>query len=353
MHKWLDMTPKHEKDYFIFFRWQVGRKLALIICLAVIVCCLAALLFFHAGAISEDIGGYPVFAYDSLFLKFYSGNAAIQANDGHIAYLGKVSKGRANGRGTLYDAQGRIIYKGNFASNAYQGNGTLYHSNMVRKYEGQFQDGKKQGAGILYGENGTAVFEGSFYEDEIIYEELVGRPTSEISSAYAGQQALYMEAEDSSKMYVFMEDIGAIYCAVSKEGTLEEGWAVKSIYVLESKKPFEALAKETPDEPGEGKLQYMGQTQMNLGDALAFEFVQQQKDSGEGQPEEERTGKSPLKTTGIEAEEGLQGVYEVKNYNKEEMYISVYEKEGFQYTFFNLDEESSGDTCLFYSMELL
>lgn len=331
----LDFTPRDENDYFTLFHFRIGRKLGYAILLTVIFFCLLILLLMNPASQLKNIRSYPVFGYDSFFLKYYKGKAGIRSEDGHIAYVGKVSKGMANGKGTLYDAEENILYEGNFSDNLYQGKGILYRPGFIKEYEGSFKAGMKQGKGKLYDENAALIFTGNFSKDKIVFEEMAGKPTSDISKKYQGRQIIYNKEDEMS---VVMSDIQAMYYAASGGDSLKGEWLTKGIYVLDGVYTAGNKTLETESELKAyfGKPQYQGTTAVQFGDAVALEQAAQFLSVG---------------TPRIDTVEGLTDVYEVTGFDAGyEVYLSVYEKAGFRYTFFSENKEKK-DTFLFYLIE--
>lgn len=332
----LDFTPKDETDYFPLLRWRIGRKLAFTILAAVILVCLAVILLINPLNFMKNARNYPVFNYDSLLLKFYKGKAGIRADDGHIAYIGKVGKGKAEGRGILYDAEENVLYEGNFSDSLYHGKGILYYPGLRKAYEGSFSRGKKHGAGELYNETASLIYKGNFCNDRIVFEELVGLSTAEITKKYQGRQIIYTKDEETA---VVMEEIGAVYAAKSGEDSLDGEWKCGGIYVLQGTYETGSTTLQTGQALRTyfGKPEYQGTTNLHTGDAAALEQIRV------------REGDRTLPR--LRTAEGLQDVYEIKEIDKSyEIYISVYQKDGFRYTFFGKGKEQM-DTFLFYLIE--
>jgi antitoxin component YwqK of YwqJK toxin-antitoxin module len=90
---------------------------------------------------------------------FYDGNGAMH-------YSGEVSKGQANGDGTLFYPTGAMEYEGQFANNLLQGYGNLYNENGSLVYRGYFHEGVKSGTGVEYYHTGSKLYEGQFGNDK-------------------------------------------------------------------------------------------------------------------------------------------------------------------------------------------
>lgn len=330
----LSFTPKNEKDYFPLFRWQIGRKLAYTILFGVLFVCLVIFLLMNPGSMFKNIRSYPVFSYHSMLLKFYKGMAGIRAFDGHIAYEGKVGKGKANGKGTLYDDKGNVLYEGGFTDNLYQGKGILYYPGAAKKYEGGFRKGLMQGKGKLYDENAALIYKGNFNYGEVAYEEMAGGPTSGIADKYKGKTMIYtFEGE----MAAAMPGIDAVYLAAGPGDSLDDKWQVEGIYVL---KPICQVGRQKLQTKSEikscfGKPIYQGTTAVHFGDAVALNQL---------------LGKD-FKGPEIHKKEELKDVYEVSGFEEDyQIYISVYEKNGLRYTFFSKDKKSR-EIFQFYMIE--
>lgn len=348
MKKIFDLSPRDEDDYFHILFWRIGRKLSMLILGGMVLVCAAAAAFLAlSGALAGAAEDGVVLPYDSLFLKFYDGDVKIRAADGHIAYSGGVKDGGVNGEGVLMDASGGIVYEGEFAHGLYSGEGTLYRPGGMKQYEGGFASGEYSGEGVLYGPGANAVYTGNFIDGHIVYEELLGIPTSQVSERYDGRQVLY-GTED--KTYAVLEDIGVIYCASAGGDSLEEEWTTEKIYVMSAQFPvgedgadtggmLDAYFKETA---------HTGSAAADVPDILACTYgggLEGFEDTGETVEAEGRT--RPL----MEMEEVYEDVYEVRGTDRTYRFgVRAYEQDGLRYVFYFHVGSGAQDGFLFYTV---
>lgn len=358
--RFLDFRPRDETDYYVFLWWSVSRRLAMAAVVVTGVFCLfliwsskpAGLLVQHAE---------KAYRYNSLFLKFATGKVRILGKSGYTAYVGDVEGGTVKGKGTLYGIQGNVVYEGEFDDNAYNGEGKYYSEGAQLLYEGAFRDNCYCGAGKLYRENGmlwyegnfdhgfmegegalydTAqqeIYSGSFRHGRILYQELIGRSTSELAGRYRGAREIYM----GDGIYcVYMKDIDAIYFGADKSNTLEEEFLVSGLYVLESDI---CLGGEPSGDIAQlhgffGTPVYEGNTVLDAEDEIALNTM-----CG-------LIGRDVLYgKAGYRENPVYDDVKEVSGFDRDyQAYIYVYENEGVLYTFFCRDKESGFD---FYRIE--
>lgn len=320
--KGLDVSPRDSGDYYRIGLWLVSKRLAV---LATMIVCIASLLILIGSfpvLSARAKKGVPVFRYNSLPLKFYSGKAQILARSGYTAYIGQVEKGAASGKGTLYSKDGTALYRGGFSGSLYHGKGKQYRKNGTKEYDGQFEYGIKQGKGKLYNAVEELVYSGDFRNDSICYEKLAGIPTQDVAGQYTGSMILY---EQNQKIWAVMKDIRAIYCADSEEDNLDGQWTTRGIYVLEDrfKAPDGAITAVSELEEYFGAPKYQGRTSLELGDVIAMKHLK---------PEirERYSAKAEIVTEGK-----WKDAKSVTGYSRDvEGYIYTFEKDGFRYTFF-------------------
>lgn len=355
----LDIRPRDEKDYYSFLGWLVSRRLAMAAVVVISILCVA---FLHTSKPGKTENGapYKAYKYNSLMLKFVTGKVQILGRSGYMAYIGDVEMGIVKGSGTLYNPQGDIVYDGEFDANAYNGTGKYYENSQLR-YEGSFKDNLYEGEGKLYRDNAALWYEGSFHlgrmsgegtlydafqnpvysghfqEDGIVYQELIGKKTAEISQMYTGAREI-LTAGDIYEVY--MKDIDAIYFGEDAGNTLDEEFIVKGIYVLQ---PQVCLCgKEIEDIPQVmeclGMPVYEGNTWLEPEDEIALNRT------CELRGENVLYGKSGCQETSV-----YDDVTEVSAFDGDyQTYIYVYESEGIVYTFFCRDKDAEFD---FYRME--
>jgi hypothetical protein len=244
--KLLDVKPQNKNDYYHVFRWLISKKLAFTIMVFIGAASLYYIIMFSPVHSYFGEGGNDslrVYKYNSLPIRFYSGDCRVKAKDGHIAYEGAVEKGVVTGAGKLYSVAGDLLYMGEFESNMYNGTGTLYADDGTVRYEGGFHDnlysgignlyagsgslsyagmfdqGKMNGEGVLYNASATPIFTGTFVMDEIAYPEFVGKTAEEAAGMYAGVQMVY--AAQDGEYVIHMSEIGAILSLTNAEEALE------------------------------------------------------------------------------------------------------------------------------------
>lgn len=355
----LDIRPRDEKDYYSFLGWLVSRRLAMAAVVVISILCIAFLQISKPDK-TENAAPYKAYKYNSVMLKFVTGKVQILGRSGYMAYIGDVETGIVKGRGTLYNPQGDIVYDGEFDANAYNGTGKYYENSRLR-YEGSFKDNLYEGEGKLYRDNAALWYEGGFHlgrmsgegtlydafqnpvysgrfqEDRIVYQELIGKKTAEISQMYTGAREIFT-ADDIYEVY--MKDIEAVYFGEDAGNTLDEEFIVKGIYVLQ---PQVCLCgKEIQDIPQVreclGEPVYEGNTLLEPEDEIALNRA------CELRGESILYGKSGCLETSV-----YDDVTEVSAFDGDyQTYIYVYESEGIIYTFFCRDKDGGFD---FYRME--
>lgn len=353
----VDVKPKKEEDYCSVLGLRMGRKLILWILLAAALVSIGCILLVMPESGMAD--GVRTYRYNALPLKFTSGQVRILAKSGYVAYEGEVSKGAANGTGTLYrndqslvyqgqflnnkyQGDGKCYYKGNqlqyegeFVNNQFQGQGILYRQDGTKEYEGTFSFGKKQGEGKLYDAGGKLVYTGNFVKDRINYQELLGKSVTEVAQMYTGGRVVY---ENDSEYCVSMEDIDSIYISQGEVNTLEQEGTVQGVYVLSSSIVLDGSEYKTI---GELKkkfklISYEGNTSLTMADAVAVNVASQKA--------EVLNGAATMDTTAV-----FEDVITVNSVDKSyQAYIYQLEDENIIYTFFSKEKGTDFD---FYLME--
>ncbi|MEF9972014.1 MAG: hypothetical protein RR731_06855, partial [Oscillospiraceae bacterium] len=243
--KLLDIKPKHKKDYYTIGRWLVSKRLAfaMVVGLGVICAIFISVNLPHKSV--EGAAAFPTYKYDAIPLKFKEETVNILAEDGHLAYTGQVKKGEVIGEGTLYYPEGEKLYEGSFAGdkfngkgqtyypqgglcyagdfvdNLYQGKGSFYHPTGTMQYIGDFLAGLRSGQGELYNASGAKIFTGTFLNDNIVYNELAGKPTKDLAEMYSGKTSVY---STNNEYCVAMDEINALYSAKDGSATLTGEW---------------------------------------------------------------------------------------------------------------------------------
>lgn len=341
------IRPRDEKDYYTIGSLMISKHLVSLIIFIMGILGIYYLIAVQTEFFDKDSKGVRVYSYNSIRLRFAKGTVKIKAKSGYIAYYGEVSEGKANGTGILYTSTGNekyngefkdseysgkgklygdsnnLIYSGDFKHNRYQGDGILYKDNGTKEYEGEFDNGKKWGKGILYDGNNNPVYEGSFMADEINYNELPGKNTQEISQMYTGQRIIYYKEDE---FVINMKDINAYYAADSKESYLDDEVMVNRIYIPQSNCIIGGVKLENIEEIKNlmGDIQYEGKSYINMQEAVVLNKLN-------------------------EVNKEFEDVFEIVSYeNNKELYLTVFNYEDIQYTFYSSDKS---DDFIMYSIE--
>ncbi|MCL2035980.1 MAG: hypothetical protein FWG83_01155 [Oscillospiraceae bacterium] len=343
--KLFDVKPRDKKDYYGILGWLVSKRLAF--ALTVIVGILSIFYIFVLSPIAPrgdwfGGGGIPTYKYNSIPLRFAKGEVRIVARSGYVAYVGEVSKGQVKGQGKLFDHNGGIVYEGEFARNMYNGQGKFYYSTGELRYEGDFVDnlyhgngkqyrlagsleyngefhrGEWNGQGMLYNPAATLIYSGTFQRGNILYSELIGKTTSEISIMYTGRQNVYSEADDYC---VEMPEINAVYEVDGGQDALEADWSVKKVMVLEGSIWLGSHNLATISQLTDffGAPDYFGETWVTLGEAAAINLIG-----------DNIIGDVDMTMTAI-----FDNVFNVSDYDRDfSVYIFAYKLDGLLYTFY-------------------
>lgn len=355
----LDIRPRDEWDYYPFLGWLVSRRLAMAVVVIVSVFCVS-FLWSSKPDHTKNTHPYKAYKYNALMLKFATGKAQILGKSGYTAYIGDVEKGTVKGNGTLYGPQGNLVYDGEFDANAYNGMGK-YYENARLKYEGSFKDNLYEGEGRLYRGNETLWYEGSFHlgsmsgdgtlydafqkpvyrgrfqDDWIMYQDLIGKETEEVSQMYTGARQVITA---DSIYEVYMKDIDAIYFVDGAGNTLDQEITVKGVYVLKPQIYLNGTVIEDIPQIREslGEPLYEGNTYLEAEDDIALNKMR-----------ELRGELVQYKQSGYKETPIYDDVSEVREFDKEyQSYIYMYESEGIVYTFFCKDKDAGFD---FYRIE--
>lgn len=358
--KLFDVRPKNEKDYYLFLGWMVSRKLAMALTVTITVLCIGILWSSKPDKLQSE-STYRTYKYNSILLKGATGNVEILGKSGYTAYVGEVENGTVKGNGTLYSPEGNIVYEGEFDANAYNGTGKYYYENSQLRYEGKFKDNKYDGEGKLYRENGTLkyegefsqgcmagegklydaaqkeIFNGNFQNDQVIYQEFIGKKTTDVTQMYTGVREVYIGDE---VYLVYMKDIDALYFGEDRSNSLDEDFLVSGVYVLKSEISLEGdfVSEISQLQKYLGNPVYEGNTYLEPKDEIAL------NKSCELMGKDILYGKSGYKTNAI-----YDDVMETSDFDKTyQVYIYVYEKDEIVYTFFCKDKGQGFD---FYMME--
>ncbi len=340
-----DVKPKDKHDYFAVRNWLISRKLAfsIVISVGIISICVLLTTINPVGNMQGE--GATVYWFNSIPLRFVEGPVRIKARSGYIAYDGHVSDGYASGYGMLYNKNEQLVYAGNFERSQYNGNGTLYYATGETKYKGEFVDNQFEGTGILYRQNGSKlyegeflaglregngslydsgdnkVFEGSFHCGNIVYNQFLGKNTSDIGALYTGNSCIYTYREEA---VVCMEDIQAMYVIDNNKNSIEEGATVQQIYVL-SDVFAQGQAQITNMEQVSdilGAPSFEGNSYIIFPEAVAIHQLQE-------------IGKMHELDAGLVMNSAYDELKVVDSFQKtQELYLYVYQIEEVTYTFF-------------------
>lgn len=347
LQKIFDVKPKDKNDYFTVRNWMISRRLGFAVVIVVGLVSLYLLITFSGsmGFFQSASEGVRVYRYSSIPLRFAEGNVKIKARSGYIAYEGNVSGGYATGYGNLYSKQENLIYSGEFEHNRYNGNGTLFYPTGQTRYNGEFVDncfegsgtlyrvdgskeyegdflaGVKEGQGTLFDSGDNAVFTGAFHCDGLVYNQFLGKKTSEIGALYTGDSRVYSYGTDS---LVYMKDIQAMYSIQQSDTSVDEEAVISQIYVMDSEFIYGQNTLDSIDglTKALGEPEFHGNTYVTLPEAVGIELINEQKE--------------PL---GLDAELQLTSVFDevktVESYQtKLEIYLYVYQTDDLIYTFF-------------------
>lgn len=293
----LNIRPRHEKDYYGIFGWLVSKKLVIAITVIIGLLSFYYLFFVNPPSVfTKSNAGIKTYNYDSVPLRFTSGEVRILAKSGYLAYEGTVSKGKAKGQGTLFNKDGALVYKGQFDNSKYNGLGSLYYPSGQIKYTGEFVDNEFQGEGVLYRENGSTEFEGKFVDNmmdgegvlfdssnnqiykggfskgRLNYPDFLSKTTEEVSTMYTGRRIVYSDADDFA---VNMPDINAMYYGKSDTNNINGSIEVSAIYVFENVFWYAGKQYSSIYDLIDilGNIEYEGNTYATMPDATAIHIL--------------------------------------------------------------------------------
>lgn len=349
-----NVRPRDKKDYYEVFGWLISKRLAFAIAVVITTLSLIYLASLHLiGGTSTSGTQIKRYSYESLLLRFAEGRVQITGEGGYLAYEGNVEKGYVTGTGQLYNRNGVMVYQGQFERNCYEGTGTQYYDDGVMHYQGEFSNNLYEGTGKLYRDNGSlrynggfsqgmmegegtlydgsndVIYQGNFSKDQIVYSDLLGKTTSEVSKAYTGSRDLY---EDDENFVVVMKDIDAVYAGTQNTNALDGTIMVETVYVLRDSFPVgtEMLSTIEELESYFGSEDYEGQSLITMPEAVCYSRL---------------SGGTSAEVT---AERVYDDYYTVTDYDREkEVYLYSFEKNDLIYTF--VAEDSQG-TFSYYSI---
>ncbi|MCR4657917.1 MAG: hypothetical protein K5770_17090 [Lachnospiraceae bacterium] len=346
--KVLNIKPKNKDDYFTVFGWMISKRLAYAVIVIV-----GVLSFWYISSTTKlfssftDNKGLRTYKYNSILLRLAEGNVRITGKSGFLAYEGNVSKGYAQGQGTLfspdditlyngtfeknmyegngkqYYESGALCYTGTFHENLYEGSGTLFREDGTREYEGEFSAGHKEGAGTLYGNGDEPVYQGTFSSDMIVYGELLGKDAAGVREMYKGSQVMYEDATDDTGIVMSLPDIDALYYAVSDGSAADDTMKVKTVYVLQD--TFRVGERVAVD-AGQldqilGSPVYEGNSVVTLPEAIAINLRNDDKKA--------LKGKVSMETNAVYSDDIIVNNFD-SNYS---VYVYTYQKGSLAYSF--------------------
>lgn len=290
-----NVRPKDQHDYYTVFAWLVSKRLAYALVVALCVGCILLLSQTLPDMVSSrGESAMPTYRYNSALLKFYNGQARVTAHDGHVAYVGAVEDGAAKGQGALYNKDQSLVYEGSFDNSKYNGEGTQYYPGSgicytghfvdnlydgtgkffrpsgVLEYEGAFSRGKRMGAGKLYDASGNLIYTGNFRDNDIVFDELLGKTMEEAALIYSGKQTLYMTDDESC---IDMKEIGVLCGLKDGSDSLEPEWAIDTVFVPSSSIVLDGIVCTTIEQVATrlGTTEYEGETPVQLSEAIVID----------------------------------------------------------------------------------
>ena len=292
-----NIRPRDSKDYYSFFNWLISKRLVIALTVVLGLLSVYYIVFINPPSIFTQSGsGIRTYNYDSIPLRFANGEVRILAKSKYLAYEGNVSKGKASGDGKLYSPSGIVLYQGEFENsmyngegnryynsgqlmytgefvdNEFSGNGKLYRENGSLEYSGSFANDDKEGSGILYDEGNNKIYSGEFSKGDIIYSELLGKTTQQISQMYTGDRVVYTS---DGEFAVNMSQIDALYHANGDSNTIDGSIEADEIYVL--KEVFSYAGNDYASiydiRDVLGSVEYEGNTYVTMADATAIHIL--------------------------------------------------------------------------------
>ncbi len=347
--KYKIIYPKSEGEYTKVWKWKISSRLLGV--LGAIACVVSFIVVVNLRASVQRNVSSGTYNYDSVFLNFISGNVEIKAEEGYIAYKGRVHYGKVSGEGTLYGQKGNTIYSGEFEDNEYSGTGRLYGENEEILYEGEFKHnlyegegseygtggtviyqgmfsrGKRNGKGALFDDSSNPVYEGNFTNGEIVYKDFLGKTTEEASKIYMGKRDIYYDTE-----YFIgdMKDIGAMYSGRVSGTSLDDKVLIDKIFVKSESCNIGGKTASGIDEVKEiaGDIVYEGNVNISVEEAVVLSSL-----------------------SGLEVNAVFDDAMEITGYDKDKLlYIYSFQLEKLQYTFYS---QSSDGKFIMYSIEQL
>lgn len=344
----LDVKPKDKDDYYTLLGWMISKKLAFAIVIFLGVFSMTYIVIMKPLNImgsSKGGDGIPTYKYDSIPLRFHSGQVKILGKSGYLAYVGDIKDGVVKGTGKLYDKSGRLVYEGEFDKSMYNGTGKRYYENQALWYEGEFVDNEFSGTGILYRENGVKeyagefqgnskngsgelfdqsgklVFNGDFRNGSLLYSEFPGKSASEVFKIYTGSRIIYISDKEFG---IWMQDINVVCYGANGEDKLDEEYNVEGVFVLESEFSVQnsRLSGITQIKSYMGESVYEGNTNLTVMECVVVNQLIE-------------NGNQDFERIEINSDSAFSDVVNITDYDKtKEIYIYTFENNGLLYTFY-------------------
>lgn len=355
--KSMNFKPKDEHDYYGIGRWLVSKRLAFFCVILVGVIGLYYFLVMSpVNFFDSSSDGIRVYSYKSIPLRFVSGIVKIKSKNGDIAYKGEVSKGMANGSGSLFYPDGTTMYEGGFKNNQYNGEGTEYYASGIahfagnfvnnqpdgqcasyrengsKEYEGDFRNGLPDGTVSYYDSSSNIIYKGSYSQGLLLYTDLVGKGSDEIAKMYTGERIIFF---NDTTYLVVLKDINAVYGGDADQNPLEDTISADSTYVYQNECYISGKACHNINELKNllGEPVYEGNTYLNMSEVIAL------KNSP-------LTNETSAMNIWVETQSEVNDVYEIQDYYREQLaYIYTFNYEGIQYTFYCNDK--NGDFMMY------
>lgn len=359
----LNVKPKNKDDYYTVFRWMISKKLVFLITIFFGVVSITFIIAMKPmnimGNFQSDEASILTYRYDSLPLRYHTGQVKILGKADYLAYMGEVKDGVVKGKGKLFNKEKCLVYEGEFDNNMYNGigkrfyenqsiwyegefvdnefsgNGILYRENGTKEYEGNFQNGEMNGSGKLFDESGNQLIEGNFLDNNLNYNEFLGKTTQELSQIYTGKIIVYT---DNVEFGIAMPAIDVVYDTTASENAVDETYTVQQVFIMKDKIKINNKELSNIDEIKAyyGETIYEGNTNLIFMECVTVNLLIDM-------------GITELEPIEMKSDLPFSDVVNVTYYDKaKEIYIYTFKDNGLLYTFYSTNR--NGDFS-FYSMK--
>lgn len=359
----LNVKPKNKDDYYTVFRWMISKKLVFLITIFLGVVSITFIIAMKPmnimGNFQSDEASILTYRYDSLPLRYHTGQVKILGKADYLAYMGEVKDGVVKGKGKLFNKEKCLVYEGEFDNNMYNGigkrfyenqsiwyegefvdnefsgNGILYRENGTKEYEGNFQNGEMNGSGKLFDESGNQLIEGNFLDNNLNYNEFLGKTTQELSQIYTGKIIVYT---DNVEFGIAMPAIDVVYDTTASENAVDETYTVQQVFIVKDKIKINNKELSNIDEIKAyfGEPIYEGNTNLIFMECVTVNLLID-------------LGNTELEAIEMKSDLPFSDVVNVTYYDKaKEIYIYTFKDNGLLYTFYSTNR--NGDFS-FYSMK--